>query len=216
MRIMRVAAVVAREGHEVAESVARGLLEQALDALDEDDLRPCAARMARRVGGIGRHLGGMQRGVEVRLREFLNPEAKGEMVWREDRDGVLADRGLAAAGRPRDEHDLSVVERLEDSGRARRAADGKLLPNVARMVAQRHARVVLERAEDLRSLVPIGVPSRAAAGRSSRRRVRACKHRGARLGDKGVPRGSSRGDGIAFRAVCASRLFKCASVCRWP
>ena len=30
--------VVPREGHEVAEGVARGLLKQALDALDEDDL----------------------------------------------------------------------------------------------------------------------------------------------------------------------------------
>jgi hypothetical protein len=55
------------------------------------------------------HLRSGQRGVEVRLREFLDTKPKQEMIRGEHANDVLADRGFAAAGRPRDEHNLSIL-----------------------------------------------------------------------------------------------------------
>jgi hypothetical protein len=45
------------------------------------------------------------------------------MIQGEHGDGVLADGGLAAAGGPRNAHDLSVLERVVGAARRGRHAD---------------------------------------------------------------------------------------------
>src|SRR5262249_39122467 len=106
--------IVACQGHKVAEGVARRPFEQPLDALDKNDLAALRGKNGAHRRGIRRHLRGEQRGVEMRLREFLDSETKNEMRGREGRDGVFANRGLAAAGGTCDEDDLDILERVEN------------------------------------------------------------------------------------------------------
>jgi hypothetical protein len=89
------AAVVRGQRHEVAERVARGLLEQALHALDEDDLTALRREDGPEGGGIRRNVGGGERPVEMRLCEFVDTKAEGEVIPREERDGTFVTRRLA-------------------------------------------------------------------------------------------------------------------------
>src|SRR5207247_319808 len=89
--------VCGRDFSEDGKRVARGLLEQALGALDEDDLAVLRAENGAKLRPVRRHLRGGQRGVQMRLREFLDAEAKQEMIQGEHADGVLAHGGFAAA-----------------------------------------------------------------------------------------------------------------------
>ena len=202
----------AREGHEIAESVTRGAFEQALDALNEDDFAALCSKDGAEGGGIGRHLGGMQRGVEVWLCELLNPETKREVFWRQDRDGVLPDRGLAAAGWTRDDHNLNVFEHLQDLLDESGSLEVESIPNGGANVVERDLRMVLERAENLLLAVPIGEwRSRSRAGRSPRRKVRACGMAALASVTRAFHEAAAAATGSPSWAVCASSVFMCAS-----
>ena len=124
------AAVVRRQRHEVGKRVARCLLEQALDAFHKDDLAILRTKDGAKSRPVRRHLRGGQRGVQMRLREFLDAKAKQEMITGEYADGVLAHGRLAAAGRSGHEHDLSVLKRIEGVLHECRAWQMKIVPEL--------------------------------------------------------------------------------------
>ena len=87
--MMRDRAVVPRERHQVAERVARGLLKQAFDALDEDDLASLRAEDGAEASVALRRHWRVKRCIEVRRGEFLDSEAEGE-EWSGERTATAS------------------------------------------------------------------------------------------------------------------------------
>ena len=194
------AAIVRRQRHEVGKRVARCLLEQALDAFDKDDLAILRTEDGAKFRPVRRHLRGGQRGVQMRLREFLDAKAKQEMIQGEHADGVLAHGRLAAAGRSHHEHDLSVLERVEDFLHECRASQMKIAPERRAYCAQDGFGVIAKRLEHAAVVgADHAVARQRGGGQVIAAQAATGNHRRARLYDQLVPGSAGARHGVSVR-----------------
>src|SRR5438045_3412072 len=81
----------------------------------------------------------------MRLRELLDTKPEGEVVLREERDGILPDGGLAAARRSGDEHNLGALQRAEYLLHERRTLQMKVRADGGADGPKRDGGVIFER-----------------------------------------------------------------------
>ena len=194
------AAVVGRQRHEVRKRVARCLLKQALDAFYKDDLAVLRTEDRAKFRPVRRHLRGAQRGVQMRLCEFLDAKAKQEMIRGEHADGVLAHGRLAAASRSGHEHDLSALERVENLLNESSAWQMKIVPEPRAYSAQDRFGVIGKRLEHA-AFVPTDhvVARQRGSGQVIAAQAATGYHRRARLYDQFVPGSAGARLGVSVR-----------------